>query len=91
MMTRRSSRRIVMKVITFKHYQNKTLLMIPHNIKEDIFESNCFIDLEEKPHGALALHRTSHTRTGKSVDLDQSKIFVNFLKNFNVNTIAIDY
>jgi hypothetical protein len=43
--TRRSSRRMVMKVITFKHYQNKTLLMIPHNIKEDEYESNCFIDL----------------------------------------------
>lgn len=91
MMVRRSSRRMVMKVITFKHYQNKTLLMIPHNIKEDEYESNCFIDLEEKGHAPSAPHRTTHTRTGKSVDIDQSKIFVNFLKNFNVNTIAIDY
>jgi hypothetical protein len=30
MIGHRSNRKMRMKVITFKHYQNKTLLMIPH-------------------------------------------------------------
>jgi hypothetical protein len=57
----RGSRRMNMKVITFKHYQNKTLLMIPHNIQEEDYESNCFIDLEEKG----VQQRKSHGRSGK--------------------------
>lgn len=85
----RSNRRMNMKVITFKHYQNKTLLIIPHISKEEEYESNCFIDLDDKNISTRKQNFKAHS--GKEIDIDQGKVFVNFLKNFNINVIAIDY
>lgn len=86
---RRTSRRMRMKVITFKHYQNKTLLIIPHSIAEDEYDSNASIDLEDRE-GPLQARKNAR-RCGKEVEIDQSKVFMNFLKSFNVGVVAVDY
>ncbi len=85
---RRTNRRMDMKVITFKHYQNKTLLMIPHSIAEEEYDSHASLDLEDR--GPLQ-QRKNATRCGKEVEIDQSKVFVSFLKSFNVSVVAVDY
>lgn len=36
-------------------------------------------------------HRNTSIRKGKAVDIDQSKVFVNFLKTFNINVVAVGY
>jgi len=89
----RGKRKMRKKLITLKHYKNKTLLIIPEKVEEDSvkqFDSIELLNIDEEP--VINERQLSrHSKGPKEICLDQYKNFEKFMKRYNLDVISDKY